>query len=146
MLPIDGLSFPTDVTDTSEGGRHDAVRLFELQPFNCFTNFDLRAEFDHIARICQLVEGLPLALELAAAWSNAVTREIAAEIQHNMNLLATRYRDVASRHRSLDAVFEQSWALLADSDRETFKRLSIFPGGFSRDAADNVAGVNLAHL
>jgi len=147
VLPIDGLSFPTDVTDASEGGRHDAVRLFELRARQLLPNFDLRAEFDHVARICQLVEGLPLALELAAAWLRTLSpREIAAEIQHNMNLLATRYRDVASRHRSLDAVFEQSWALLADSDRETFKRLSIFPGGFSRDAADNVAGVDLASL
>ncbi|MBV9921805.1 MAG: hypothetical protein JOY78_13270, partial [Pseudonocardia sp.] len=104
-------------------------------------------ELGHVARICQLVEGSPLALELAAAWVRTLSaREIAAEIQHNLNLLTTKHRDVAPRHRSLHAVFEQSWLLLGDNERRTFQQLSIFPGGFGREAAQTVAGVDIGHL
>jgi predicted ATPase len=147
VLPVDGLSFPAEAVGAADADRYDAVRLFELRARQLQPNFDLRAEFTHVARICHLVEGLPLALELAAAWLRTLSpREIAAEIQHNLNILQTKYRDVAARHRSLDAVFEQSWRLLTDSEQKAFKRLAIFPGGFSRDAAGSVARINFASL
>jgi tetratricopeptide (TPR) repeat protein len=98
-------------------------------------------------RICQLLEGIPLALELAAAWTGMLTcAEIAREIESNMDFLATSMRNIPERHRSLRASFDHSWRLISDAERETLSRLSIFQGGFDRRAAEKVAGANLSQL
>ena len=97
-----------------------------------------------IARICQLVEGLPLGLELAATWITTLTcSEIAAEIEQNLDFLATSRRDLPERHRSLHAVFDYSWNLLSSEEQAVLKALSVFQGGFQRDAAEQVAGATL---
>ena len=82
-----------------------------------------------IWQICRLVEGLPLGLELAAAWVRTLScQEIAQEIQRNVDVLTTSARDVAARHRSMRAVFEHSWALLSGEEQRTLRRLSVFQG------------------
>lgn len=89
-----------------------------------------------VERICRLVDGLPLALELAAAWVRHLScQEIAAEIEHNLGFLATTEKNVPARHRSLQAAFEHSWALLTDEERRAFARLAVFRGGCDREAA-----------
>ncbi|RJP49654.1 MAG: helix-turn-helix domain-containing protein [Anaerolineaceae bacterium] len=98
-------------------------------------------------RICQLLEGIPLALELAAAWVGMLTcAEIAREIESNMDFLATSMRNIPERHRSLRASFDHSWRLISNAERDTLSRLSIFHGGFDRSAAEKVAGANLPQL
>jgi ATP/maltotriose-dependent transcriptional regulator MalT len=100
-----------------------------------------------VITICQLVEGMPLALELAAAWTQTLTcRAIADEIRHNLDFLATEWRNVPDRQRSMRAVFEHSRNLLSANEQEVFKRMSVFRGGFRREAADYVAGASLAVL
>jgi predicted ATPase/transcriptional regulator with XRE-family HTH domain len=100
-----------------------------------------------ITRICRLVEGLPLAIELAAAWVRTLTcAEIAREIELNPARLAVSVRDVPARHRALSAVFEHSWALLLPEEQVALMRLSVFRGGFRRDAAGAVAGASLEVL
>ncbi len=100
-----------------------------------------------LLRICQLLEGIPLALELAAAWMGMLTcAEIAREIESNMDFLATSMRNIPERHRSLRASFDHSWRLISDAERDTLSRLSIFHGGFDRTAAEKVAGANLPQL
>lgn len=147
VLPLGGLPFPAEAVGAADASGFDAVRLFDLRARQVQQDFDVDGEIDHVAHICRLVEGLPLALELASSWLRTLSpREIAAEIQHNLNILYTKYRDVESRHRSLEAVFEQSWTLLAEGDQKAFERLAIFRGGFSRDAAESVADVDLAGL
>ncbi len=100
-----------------------------------------------MVRICNLVEGLPLALELAASWTRTLAcSEIAAEIERNLGFLSRPLRDIPERHRSMQAVFDQTWALLPEEERSVFRRLSVFRGGFQRGAAEAVAGASLTSL
>jgi predicted ATPase/DNA-binding SARP family transcriptional activator len=100
-----------------------------------------------IARICRLVAGMPLALELAASWVRVLScEEIGDEIEKNLDFLSSAQRHVPSRHRSMRAVFDQSWDLLSPQERSVFSTLSLFRGGFDRDAAAQVAGATLPIL
>ena len=100
-----------------------------------------------IGRICRLVQGLPLALELSAAWVRVLNcQEIAAQIQTNLDFLASSQKNMPARHRSIRAVFEQSWERLPQDSRDCFKRLSVFRGGFSRRAAFEAAGADYRGL
>ena len=110
-------------------------------------NFPLAEEHQGVTEICRLVGGLPLALELAAAWTKMMDcQTIAAEIQHNIDFLNTRLRNVPARHRSIQAIFEQSWQLLTPSEQTVYARLSVFRGGFGREAAEQVASADLPVL
>lgn len=100
-----------------------------------------------VIKICQMLEGIPLAIELAAAWVGTLTcAEIADEIETNIDFLATTMRDVPARHRSLRATFDHSWGLLPVAERNGLCRLSVFSGGFSREAAGQIAATNLTLL
>ncbi len=94
-----------------------------------------------VSEICHLVGGLPLGIEIAAAWIRSMTVEsIRDEIQKSLDFLASSRRDVPERQRSLRAVFESSWEKLSDAEQKTFAVLSVFRGGFTREAAEQVAG------
>jgi tetratricopeptide (TPR) repeat protein len=114
-----------------------AVQLFRNHALAAWPGFALDAENEPaVARICRLVDGLPLALELAAAWVRHLScREIADEIERNLGFLATTQKNVPARHRSLQAAFEHSWALLSGEERRAFARLAVFRGGCEREAA-----------
>lgn len=100
-----------------------------------------------VAHICALLDGMPLAIELAAAWVRLLTcAEIVTEIQRNLDFLALSARDVPVRHHSMRAVFDYSWALLSAEERTTFAQLAVFRGGFRREAAQAVAGATLPLL
>ena len=87
-------------------------------------------------QICQLVEGFPLAIELAATWTRDLScQEIVAELSDGLHDLETTLRDIAPHHRSLRAVFDASWRLLTDAEQRTLMLLTVFRGGFTRDAA-----------
>ncbi len=108
-----------------------------------FTETDLLAVSD----ICRMVEGMPLGIELAAAWVRTLScQEIAREMQASLDFLTTSQRGVAERHRSLRAVFEQSWRLLSEVERAVFRKLAVFRAGFRREAAAQVAGASLQQL
>ena len=95
------------------------------------------------ARISRLVEGNPLAIELAAAWVGENTIEgIAHQIATSLDVLATCRSDVPDRHRSLRVVFEQSWQRLGTRERDALARLSVFSGGFDGEAARIVGGAD----
>jgi predicted ATPase/class 3 adenylate cyclase len=125
-----------------------AMRLFVDRARQTDADFSLtEQERTQAARICRMVYGMPLAIELAAAWVSMLScREIADEIERNIGFLATTARDVPERHRSLRAAFDQSWRLLADDQRHVFERLSVFQGSFTRDAAAAVSGADLRLL
>jgi predicted ATPase len=100
-----------------------------------------------VLRICQLLEGIPLALELAAAWVGMLSfQEIAREIESNIDFLAVSMRNLPERHRSLRASFDHSWRLLSGTERDALSRLSVFQGGFDRVAAQEIAGATLPLL
>ena len=100
-----------------------------------------------IGRICQLLGGLPLGVEMAAAWTKVLScQEIAAELERDLLALIATWRTVPDRHRTLRTVFDHSWRLLTDEERDAFCRLSVFRGGFAREAAAEVAGASLSLL
>lgn len=96
-----------------------------------------------VRRICQIVEGMPLAIELAAAWSRLMTcEELAQEIESNLTALQAATWDDEERHRSLRAVFDHSWQLFSPQEQRVLMALSAFVGGFTREAAEKVAGTS----
>ena len=139
---IEGLEYPVDeATSRKEWEDYGAVQLFQQTVRQAHWRFSLSShERSAVLRICQLVEGMPLGIELTAAWVGSRTcEEIAQEIQHDLGLLATSMRDVPERHRSVRATFEHSWRLLTPSEQDAFMRLSVFHG-FQPAAAQEVVG------
>ncbi|MBK8904769.1 MAG: tetratricopeptide repeat protein [Anaerolineaceae bacterium] len=110
-------------------------------------SFDLARQETAVVKLCQLVGGLPLALELAATWTRILAvDEIVAEIQHGLDALTATLHDLPERHRSLRAVIESSWRLLAEEEQALFRKLAVFRGGFTRTAARQVADAGLPQL
>ena len=111
--PLAGLAVPTEETDDPEHA--EAVRLFVERAQQVRRDFSLATEREEVVRLCRIAEGLPLALELAAAWVKTLPcAAIADEIARNIAFLATDLRNVPARHRSMRAAFDDSWALLTD--------------------------------
>ncbi len=122
----------------------DAVVLFHHSALRVRPAFDLSHELVHVQQICRLVEGAPLAIELAAAWLKALPcAEVARELARGIDLLTTSMHDVPTRHRSMRAALEQSWRHLAEEEQVIFRGLSLFEGGFRLEAAQAVIGAPL---
>jgi predicted ATPase len=136
------LSLPADLR------RYSSVALFLHSARRICSTLELsKEELPHVARICQLAQGMPLAILLAAAWVPALTpAEIAAEMERSLDFLAADWRDEPERHHSMRAVFDATWGMLTEGEREAFARLSVFRGGFTREAAEAVAGADLRTL
>ncbi|MFW6097241.1 MAG: ATP-binding protein, partial [Chloroflexota bacterium] len=145
LLDIAGLSYPP--TDTEAVPGYDAVQLFLQTAQQVQSAFALTPQTQGaVAHICRLVEGMPLALELAAVTvRHHDPSAIAQAIDENLDFLSTTMQDVPPRHRSLRAVFEHSWALLSREERRILSRLSVFHAGFAPRAAEQVAGASPSH-
>ncbi len=146
-LGVRGMSFP-ETTKANDARNHDAIELFNRSARRVLPSFDPDAGMlEHVHHICQLVQGMPLGIELAAAWLNTLTLdEIESELRHSLDILSTEMRDVPQRHRNIRAAFDHSWSLASPAEHEAFTRLSVFRGGFTRDAAQEVAGATLELL
>ncbi len=141
---VAGLPVPHDVNDPA-AANCDSVQLFVDRAERAAGVFtpDLTA----IGQLCQLVEGLPLAIELASAWVEALPlADITAKLEQGLVLLSTTRRDIPVRHRCLHAVFESSWQLLSESERRVLAQLTVFRGDFGRDAALAVTDASPAEL
>lgn len=149
---IQGLPMPSDGLATRQldewGEEESAVQLFLHCVAQARSIHELsQADKSAIVRICQAVEGIPLALELAASWAQVISLpEIAAELHQNLSFLSTRMRDLPQRHQSLTALFDRSWRLLGDREQRAISSLAIFRGGFDRNAAAVVTGTDLSLL
>jgi predicted ATPase/transcriptional regulator with XRE-family HTH domain len=144
---LEGLPVPV-VGQLNEFEKSSAVRLFIQRASQVNKEFPLTPEERlAVVQICQIVEGSPLAIELAAAWTNILScSEIAREIESNMDFLATTMRDIPERHRSMRATFDHSWRLLSDEERRLLGELSVFQEGFLREAAEKVTSATLPLL
>lgn len=129
-------------------GSGAAVHLFVERAAQVVPGFALDdAGRSQVLRICRLVDGMPLGIELAASWASVLScAEIADEIEGSIDFLATSMRDVPERHRSLRAAIDQSWRLLTDEQRSAFSQLSVFRRSFDRDAATAVTGAHVRLL
>jgi predicted ATPase/DNA-binding SARP family transcriptional activator len=153
LYPLTGLHIPEPTLPApSETWRalrgYSAIELFVQGAQQVRPDFELRSQdVVHVVRICRLVEGMPLAILLAAAWTEILApEEIAAEIQRTVDFLETDLRDVPLRQRSIRAAFDHSWRLLDEREQEMFRGLSVFCGDFTREAALEVVGASLRDL
>jgi predicted ATPase/DNA-binding SARP family transcriptional activator len=140
VFEVRGLAFPKKILN-EEIENYSAIQLFFRRARRVEREFSLSdATKTVVGRICQLVEGLPLGIELAAASVATLSCEqIATQIERNRDTLATTMRDVPARHRSIRAVFEHSWNLLTEDEQRVFRKLTVFRGGFETKAAQSVA-------
>jgi predicted ATPase/DNA-binding SARP family transcriptional activator len=147
--PVRGMAFPTDAGEWSEKALEDycAVQLFTQSARRALPGFSLIEEAEHVVRICQLVEGMPLGIELAAAWVRALPCQvIAQELEQSLDLLTTTWQNLPPRHRSMHTVFDHSWQRLSATERDVLQKLSVFQDGFQAEVATTVAGASLPEL
>ncbi len=132
----------------AEAANADAVRLFVQSAQHNQPDFRLTpTNLPAVLRICQLVEGMPLGLEMAAGWVELLSlTEIAAEIERSVDFLTAEWANAPDRQRSMRAVFAWSWHLLTTTEQRVFRQLALFRGGFTREAAEQVAGASLRVL
>jgi predicted ATPase/class 3 adenylate cyclase len=146
VIELSGLSYPGQpVHQTLQ--QYAAVQLFlnVAERINHFTPSE--SDWPAIVSICQLLEGMPLGIEMAAAWVKMIScQEIAAEITRDLDFLAASWRGVPERHSTLRAVFETSWRLIPEDERQAFCRLAVFRGGFRREPACEIANASLPLL
>lgn len=143
---VEGMRFPEDST-AEYPEQYSAVQLFADRARQVRAGFDLDQEYPCVAEITRLVEGMPLALELAATWLRALScQELVTEIGRNVDILKTSMRDIPERHRSIRAVFDCSWGMIAPEEQEVFMQLSVFRGGATRQGVQAVTGASLAVL
>ena len=145
-VPVHGLRYP-EVAD-ADIAEHEAIQLLRLaarrvDPAHVPSPRDLVA----MARVARLVDGAPLGLELAAAWTRLLSWErIAARFEEDPDFLAGEQEDLPERHRSLRAVFDQTWALLEPGERKALTVMTLFVEGFTPEAAEKVVGCSPATL
>jgi predicted ATPase len=147
VFEVGGLAFPD--SECTEGvDEYAAVALFIQRARHALPGIAFDEDGSAgIANLCRLVEGMPLAIELAATWLRTLTpTEIAHEIEGGLDFLRSSVRDLPERHRSMRAVFDGSWRQLSTHEQQVLSQLSVFRGGFSRQAAEQVAGASLPVL
>ena len=146
LFRLEGLEVP-EHAHVDNLANYSAVQLFSQHARRVQQDFDLASEAEAVVAICQQLEGLPLALELAASWRRSLqSAEIARTLVQDRAFLATRMQDVPERHRSMQVVFAQSWQYLSPVEQDAFSRLAVFRGSFSVEAAQAVAGGDLMLL
>ena len=148
VLPILGVPVPAQDSLLADAELSDAVRLFVQRTKRARLDFALsETDLPAVLEVCRLVEGSPLGIELAAALVKMLPLpEIASEIARNLDVLETRTRNTKEGHRSLRVVFEQSWQRLSSREQAVFAQLAVFQGGFTREAASEVAGATIPVL
>jgi predicted ATPase/class 3 adenylate cyclase len=144
LVEVGGLPFPP--SEDADVRDYEAVQLFEDRARLIRPGFRPANEVD-VARICRLVAGVPLTIELAARWMRSTTPAVIADrLASGLDLLATNAPDVERRHQSLRTVIDWSWQLLTNDERRVLARLSVLRGGFDLDAAAVVAHATLPLL
>ena len=147
VYAIGGLPLP-ELDDAVALTHNSSLALFRQSAQRADNRFAFSADDDAYAvRICHLVGGMPLAIELAASWMRLLScAEIAGEIERGLDFLAVSSRDIPERHRSIQTVFDYTWRFLTLLEQQVLARLSVFRGGFTREAAEKTSGAALPLL
>lgn len=133
LLPVGGLSSQAGLDD-------EAGQLFVRSARRVKPDFAVEGQEEDIAAICRQVEGMPLALELAAGWVRVMTcAAIARQMGADLDFLTSSLRVLDERHRSLRAIFDQSWRLLSPAEQRLLSRVTLFRGGWTLDEAAALA-------
>ncbi|MCI0711861.1 MAG: NB-ARC domain-containing protein, partial [Chloroflexi bacterium] len=148
-FPLDGLHYPRSDEDAHDILEIDSGRLFLQSARRVDPGFEaLSEDLLPITRICRIVRGMPLAIELATSYITMLTpADILDELNRNgIDMLVTDDFNIPDRQKSIVAIFDWSWKRLSASEQEALIKLSLFRGGFTRDAAQVVAGAGLRML
>jgi predicted ATPase/Tfp pilus assembly protein PilF/DNA-binding XRE family transcriptional regulator len=140
---VPSLTLPDDDAQLPDAlARSEAVRLFVERARSVRAGFALTAEnATAVADICRRLDGIPLAIELAAARASALLPgQIARRLDDRFRLLTTGGRTALPRHQTLQALIDWSHGLLSERERCLFRRLAVFTGGFTLEAAEAVCG------
>ncbi len=145
LAPVPRLTVPPPGTAAAQARQFAAVRLFADRAAASDPAFAVdESTIGDVQHVCAALDGLPLALELAAARVRTLDLgEIAARLDDRFRLLSRGSRTAEARHRSLRGVVEWSWELLTGEERELAQRLTVFPGGATASAAAEVCGADV---
>ena len=143
---VPGLSVPEPESEPSEPPRpttlvhYDAVRLFTDRAMTAMPGFELTADnAPHVAQVCTMLDGIPLATELAASRVKVLSpKELVERLATPLDLLKDGRRPTRPQHETLRSTMDWSHALLDEKDQVLFRRLSVFRGGWTLDAAEAV--------
>jgi len=145
IVAVSGMPYPNAPGPELE--LYGAVQLFKQTALRISPGFSTTNTAKEVIRICKLVQGMPLALELAASCLRVQTcAQVADEIALNLDVLQTSVRNMPERHRSIRATFETSWDLLSDAEQQALKRLAVFRGKFEKQAGQQVAKASVGVL
>jgi WD40 repeat protein/predicted ATPase/transcriptional regulator with XRE-family HTH domain len=155
IFDVEGLTYPVFSGPAAEMPSHlveltgySAVQLFVQRARQIQPRLELSAAtLAAIARICEQVAGVPLAIELAARSVRTTSvAEVEQQLRRNLDALTISLRDLPARHRSMRAAFDHSWDLLTEPERALWSRLAIFRGGWTLEAAEQVVGATMPEL
>jgi serine/threonine protein kinase/tetratricopeptide (TPR) repeat protein len=147
LYHLSGMDFPKWKT-TEDALTYGSVQLFLQSAKRIQPEFELTDDnLNDVAQICKLVQGMPLGILLSASWLGMLSpSEVAEEIAGGIDFFETDEIGLPDRQRSIRVVFDYSWASITHSEQDVFMRLSVFRGGFTREAAQAVANANLRVL
>lgn len=151
LYPLSGMKLPAGGRDhigPEDWQKYSAIQMFVQCARRAQPDFEINVNnLRVVLEICQTLQGMPLGIELAATWLEVLPiEEIASEIVRSLDFLETDQHDIPDRQRSIRAVFETTIGYLTPKEQDIFRRLSIFQGGFNREAAKTVAGASLRDL
>jgi predicted ATPase/DNA-binding CsgD family transcriptional regulator len=138
IYPVGGMAL---ARDDQNAPQNESIRLFLQCAQRARANFTVQnGDMGHIADICARVGGLPLGIELAAAWVRSLSlADIVEELAHGLDILETRTY-------SIRAAFDRSWDMLTPAEQQTFGRMAVFAGSCTREAARHITGASLQML
>jgi predicted ATPase/DNA-binding SARP family transcriptional activator len=146
LWQVEPLALPAEDADPGEIESSQAVQL--LRDRAGAVRKDLATDahtLSNMARVCRALDGMPLAIELAAARLRTMSLDqLAHRLDDRFRLLTGGSRTALPHHRTLRAVIDWSWELLTDAERMVLRRLAVFSGGASLDAAERVCGGDAA--
>ncbi len=141
---VPSLSLPKDSASPDRLMNYEAVRLFAERSRSCLPSFELTdANASAVGEVCRQLDGIPLAIELAAARVRVLTVEqIASRLRDRFHLLTTGSRVALPRHQTLESLVSWSVEMLSEDERLLLGRLSVFSGGWTFEAAESVCSFN----
>jgi predicted ATPase/DNA-binding SARP family transcriptional activator len=143
LCPVPSLPLPSPDADVDQVAANPSVRLFADRAAAVRPGFAIDANnAGPVVRICRALDGIPLAIELAAARVRALTPvQVADRLDDRFALLSVGTRGTLPRHQTLRAIVDWSWELLGDAERTVLRRLSVFSGGATPDSAEAVCSL-----
>ena len=136
-VPLEGLEIPEQGSD--DAMQNDSVRLFVERARRLPNPFHLEKHLADVVEICQFLQGMPLGIELAAAsLGRLLISEIMPALKNNLRLINSSMSNLPPRQRTFHAVFEYTWQLLDPREQTLLVQISVFRGGFTRQAAEAV--------